>query len=228
MVSLTFGADCRVIGLIAGSVRALLGDRWRVSILWAHSDTRAISRGTSFTAAVSTSSTMSITRRRRPYDPDVRDQKPPRTDADELTTLQALLQYQRESVVRKVARLDDAAARQQFVETGTTLLWLVRHLARAEIVWIELRFAGRDVEIPADVVDPDDTLAAAVAAYRATWARVDAVVSSAPSLDEPCRNVGDGPLVNLRWVLAHLLEETARHAGHADIIRELIDGATGR
>jgi hypothetical protein len=77
-------------------------------------------------------------------------------------------------------------------------------------------------------VDPDDTLAAAVAAYRTTWTRTDATVSSAASLDEPCRDVGDEAPVNLRWVLMHLLEETARHGGHADILRELIDGETGR
>jgi hypothetical protein len=58
--------------------------------------------------------------------------------------------------------------------------------------------------------------------------RVDAVVAAAPTLDEPCRRSGDDPPVNLRWVLMHLLEETARHAGHADILRETVDGSTGR
>ena len=58
-------------------------------------------------------------------------------------------------------------------------------------------------------------------------ARVDAIVSSS-SLDQPCKATGDDVPTNLRWVLMHLLEETAHHAGHADIIRELIDGSTGR
>ncbi len=75
---------------------------------------------------------------------------------------------------------------------------------------------------------PHDTLAAAVEQYRATWARTDTIVSAAPSLDQSCRDVGDEAPVNLRWVLMHLLEETARHGGHADILRELIDGDTGR
>jgi len=69
---------------------------------------------------------------------------------------------------------------------------------------------------------------ATVDGYRATWARVDAIVVAAPSLDELCRDVGAESPVNLRWVLMHLLEETARHAGHADVLRELIDGRTGR
>ena len=82
--------------------------------------------------------------------------------------------------------------------------------------------------MPNDTVSPDDDLPSAVAAYRAMWAEVDAVIAAAADLDEPCRRAdGDVP-VNLRWVLMHLLEETARHAGHADILRELVDGRTGR
>jgi uncharacterized damage-inducible protein DinB len=157
----------------------------------------------------------------------VSDRKPPRLEGDESDTLRALLQYQRESVVRKVSGLDETAARRSLVGSGTTLLWLVKHLTRAETVWIAHRFAGTDDPVPDDTVQPDDTLASAVAAYQDTWCRVDAIVTAA-SLDEPCRNLRDGAPVNLRWVLAHLLEETARHAGHADILRELIDGQTGR
>jgi uncharacterized damage-inducible protein DinB len=157
----------------------------------------------------------------------VPDRKPPRLEGDDRETLRALLQYQRESVVRKVAGLDDAAARQPLVGSGTTLLWLIKHLARAETLWIAHRFAGINDSVPHDTVQPGDTLTSAVAAYRNNWRRVDAIVAAA-SLDDQCRNVGDEAPVNLRWVLAHLLEETARHAGHADILRELIDGHTGR
>jgi uncharacterized damage-inducible protein DinB len=156
------------------------------------------------------------------------DQKPPRLDGGERETAQALLQYQRDSLVRKVAGVTEDAARRQFVTSGTTLLWLVKHMARAETTWILGRFAGADALVPDDTVRPADTLAGAVDVYRATWSRVDAVVSGALSLDETCRRVDGETPVNLRWVLMHLLEETARHAGHADILRELIDGQTGR
>ena len=78
-----------------------------------------------------------------------------------------------------------------------------------------------------DTVGPEDTLAAVVDEYRKTWARVDAVVSAA-GLDDQCRAISGDDVVNLRWIVTHLLEETARHAGHADILRELIDGDTGR
>jgi uncharacterized damage-inducible protein DinB len=158
----------------------------------------------------------------------VPDQKPPRRVGGEGETLQALLQFQRDSLVRKVSGVDDQAARKSLVESGTSLLWLVQHLSRAESLWILRRFAGQDAALPEETVHPDDTLATAIDTYRATWARVDAVVDAAPSLDEVCREVGDEAPVNLRWVLMHLLEETARHSGHADILRELIDGQTGR
>jgi uncharacterized damage-inducible protein DinB len=157
----------------------------------------------------------------------VSDQKPPRMARDERMTLSALLRYQRESFVRKVTDLDDDAARRALVGSGTTLLWLTKHLSRAEVIWVLRRFSGADVEIPDDTVHPEDTVTSAVEAYRATWTRVDDVVHGA-SLEDVCRGIGGEPAINLRWVLMHLLEETARHAGHADILRELIDGATGR
>jgi hypothetical protein len=157
----------------------------------------------------------------------VPDQKPPRLEGQERETLHALLQYQRDSMVRKVNGVDEGSARRQLVTSGTSLLWLTKHMARAESLWILRRFAGEDGELPDDSVGPEDTLVDAVDTYRRTWARVDAIAAAAP-LDRPCRNLGDGAPVNLRWVLTHLLEETARHAGHADILRELLDGSRGR
>jgi len=94
------------------------------------------------------------------------------------------------------------------------------------------RFAGQDPEPPGPEPE-NDTLRAAADAYRQGWPQVDAVVlataaGAGAGLDELCRRPDPGPPVSLRWVLMHLLEETARHAGHADILRELIDGSTGR
>jgi uncharacterized damage-inducible protein DinB len=159
----------------------------------------------------------------------VPDQKPPRLDSGERKTLHALLQYQRDSLVRKVDGIDDQTAKRRLVRSETSLLWLIKHMARAEITWIVVRFAGEDVVMPEDAVTDEDTLAAAVETYKGVWARADGVVAAAQTLDEPCRGLADGGSpANLRWVLMHLLEETARHAGHADILRELIDGHTGR
>jgi hypothetical protein len=152
------------------------------------------------------------------------DRKPPRLADDERSTVSALLQFQRESFVRKVDGVDDITARASAVGSGTTLLWLTQHVAHAEQIWIIHRFAG--IDVPTRLTDETDSLEAAIAVYKATWTVVDEIVASAPNLDVHCRD--DDLPTNLRWVLAHLLEETARHAGHADILRELIDGTTGR
>lgn len=162
------------------------------------------------------------------YDEPVADIRPPRLVGTERETLLALLQFQRESVIRKVSGVDETAARQSVVASGTTLLWLVKHLAQAEIQWMVRRFGGNEVDLPDAEVRLEDTAVSVIEAYRLASNRADAVALAAASLDEPCRSDDVSPQVNLRWVLAHLLEETARHAGHADILRELIDGSTGR
>jgi len=77
------------------------------------------------------------------------DIKPPRLADGEAETLHALLQYQRDSLVRKVAGLDEASVRWSPVGTGTSLLWLIKHMTRAEITWVLRRFAGRTSLSPA-------------------------------------------------------------------------------
>jgi hypothetical protein len=155
------------------------------------------------------------------------DLKPPRLASGEADTLRALLQYQRESLLRKVDGVDEDRARWSPVGSGTSLLWLVTHMAAAEVTWVLHRFAGQDPD-PAAAAPPGGTLRDAAEAYRRGWPRVDAVAFDGTGLDEVCRRPDPGPPASLRWVLMHLLEETARHAGHADILRELIDGSTGR
>ena len=156
------------------------------------------------------------------------DLKPPRSpDWTEAEAILALLRYQRESVVRKVEDLTEEQARTRLVGSDTTPLWLLRHLDRAERMWVLQRFAGGDPGPLDDTVTEADTVAGAIGAYRDTWERVDQAVAGI-DLSQPAADPGpDGP-TSLRWVLLHLLEETARHAGHADILRELIDGSTGR
>ncbi len=150
------------------------------------------------------------------------DHKPPRYTTDERTTVLALLRYQRESFVRKVTGVSEADAARSPLSSGTSLLWLAQHLAEAEHLWFVRRFAGED-----EILPPARTLAEAITRYRNTWTRVDEIVAAA-KLDALTTNTGDESPVNLRWVLMHLLEETARHSGHADVLRELIDGSTGR
>jgi hypothetical protein len=157
----------------------------------------------------------------------VPDQKPPRLAVGEADTLRALLQFQRDSLVRKVSGLPGPAAAQSPVGSGTSLLWLIKHVTRMEIMWVLVRFAGDDVALPDETPQPGERLDGVVDLYRSTWARVDIVAFATP-LDQLCRRADVDSPVSLRWVLMHLLEETARHAGHADILRELIDGQVGR
>lgn len=97
------------------------------------------------------------------------DQMPPRLVGDERETLLALLQYQRESLVKKVGGVSEEPARRTMVASGTSLLWLVRHMARAESLWLLHRFAGRPAAIEDDQVRPEDTFQIAMAAYRQAW-----------------------------------------------------------
>jgi uncharacterized damage-inducible protein DinB len=156
----------------------------------------------------------------------VPDQKPPRLAGGEREIVMALLQFQRESLLRKLAGLDEEAARRRLVGSATTLMWLVKHMTQAELMWLAHRFAGHDVDLPDETVLPSDTVESVSAAYRVASGQADAI-AAAGSLDDVCRQHPE-PVPNLRWVLSHLLEETARHAGHADVLRELIDGSTGR
>ncbi len=158
----------------------------------------------------------------------MKDQRPPQVSGDERATLTASLRYLRDSVVRKVDGITDDDARRSVLPTGTSLLWLVRHLAYAEALWILERFAGGTLGPGfAGGTGPGDTLELAIDTYRTTSAAVDEIIATA-DLDQLCTGVQNQTSPDLRWVIVHLIEETARHAGHADVLRELLDGATGR
>lgn len=156
--------------------------------------------------------------------------------ADERAMLVAFLDFQRESMVSKLAGLTEEQARWTPTPIGNSLISLVQHLAWVESWWFRVCFAG-DAEAyrwPEDDPDADfkvaddATIGDVVALYRSEWALANDIVRAAPSLDAPAAYTKreDG-VPTLRWILNHMIEETARHAGHADITRELIDGATG-
>ena len=119
---------------------------------------------------------------RGPTLPAVADRKPPKQASGERETLVGLLQYQRDSIVRKVDGLTEEQVRWSPVRSGTSLLWLVRHLTTAEALWLLHRFAGLpEVVVPSDQLAAADHVADAVAAYRAMWAQADAVIGTARS-----------------------------------------------
>lgn len=160
----------------------------------------------------------------------------PEWAADERTALMQFLDYQRTTLERQAARLSDAEAARASVEPSMlTITGLVRHMLEVERNWIRRCFAGEatDPEYYSDAhpdgdleVDESTSIDAAIAAWRAEIDRCDAIVAAAASIDQlsvGTSRAGDRP--NLRWVLLHLIEEYARHCGHADLIRERIDGA---
>ena len=142
------------------------------------------------------------------------------------------LRWFRHVVVAKVEDLSLADAVRRPTVSELSPLGIVKHLGFAERNWFQVTFAAEDQPLPPHaetfVVGPDESVASVIAFYRAEAARSDAITEAAPSLDVPSarphRRVGT---VSLRWILLHMLEETARHAGHLDLMRETIDGQKG-
>jgi hypothetical protein len=155
----------------------------------------------------------------------------PRVDSSELDTALAFLNFNRESVLKKTEGLDDEQLRRVLVGTGTNLLGLVQHLTHAERSWFgyhltgakAVRGAGSDMRVPCarttqEVLDD----------YRAAIADSDAAIRTIGDPEAYLARVVGGKRTKMRWVIAHMTSETARHAGRADILREQIDGTTGR
>ncbi|MGK5447819.1 DinB family protein [Streptomyces radiopugnans] len=159
------------------------------------------------------------------------DVRPPEVEADERTTLLAFLDYLRDAVAAKAAGVPDEAARAAGVPSGTSLLGLVKHLTAVEHNWFTWAFAGEggdplDDEAPPA---PGETAGEILRAYREAAGRSNAIAAACDRLDRPgARSLREAPPPTMRWILVHMIEETARHAGHADILRERVDGSTGR
>ncbi|ARQ69150.1 DinB family protein [Streptomyces marincola] len=156
-----------------------------------------------------------------------RDTPPPRTGSNETDVLRGLLGYLRTSIAAKVDGAPEPQVRTAAVPSGTNLLGLLNHLT----------FVERSLFLGEHVTDwqatfhaaPADSVADVVARYRDAVKRADDVLDGCTDLGAPVpRPRTARPAPSIRWALAHMIEETGRHAGHADIIRELIDGTTGR
>jgi|SRR5437667_7741812 len=151
----------------------------------------------------------------------------------EKESLQASLNRHRDAVVWKLQGLDDTELRRTMLPSGNTLLGLVKHLATWEYIWICRTFGYPTEQLPieegddyADVrIDPGDSTAGILAFYSRSRAAADQVIGGV-DLDEVGTTMF-GDTVSLRWAVIHMLEDTARHAGHVDVMRELIDGMVG-
>jgi uncharacterized damage-inducible protein DinB len=145
--------------------------------------------------------------------------------------LTAFLDQQRDVVVWKLEGLTDEQLRQPITDGGMHLLGLVKHLAAAEYYWLCEVF-GRPAE-PADLsatddvqLEPDDTTRSVLDYYARARAASDESIDDVDLDATGTTWLGD--TVSFRWAILHMIEETARHAGHADLIREHVDGATGQ
>lgn len=153
---------------------------------------------------------------------------------DERATLMAFLGHQRRFLIRKASGLTEEQVRiASCPPSDLTLLGLVRHAAEVERYWAKASFGGLDVgSLYGSESDPDGdfhppreaTLAEALETLRDEAEEADLIYAGARLDDiEKC----DRKFYSLRWILVHLIEEYARHLGHADLIRQAIDGQTG-
>jgi len=155
----------------------------------------------------------------------------PRNDAGELDTSMAFLGFARHCLVKKTEGLDEEQLRRVLVASGTSLLGLIQHSVVGERWWFGYHLLGTgaadDFDFTMDV-PPSRSSTEVIQEYRGAIAESDAAIRRIGNPNAlTARTIDDKPL-SLRWVLAHMTSETARHAGHADIIREQIDNVTGR
>ena len=157
--------------------------------------------------------------------PDLPELPEPAPTTDERDLLLAWLDHLRTSIVRKVADLDEEQSRWTPAGALIPLLGIVHHLTCVEWRWMDGMMLGQATSRSEAEFRPAPALsvAEAVAAYRERARATEELVRTLP-LD---RRTTDGSGRDLRWVLLHLIEETARHAGHADATRELLDGTVG-
>ena len=156
-------------------------------------------------------------------------------DFDERSALLQMLAYVRGTVHAKCAGLDDGSATPLATSPLTSIGGLVHHLRWVETWWIGVVFSGEPDAAPWTDEDPDrewrlgaaGDLASLLADYRAECDRLDAIIAVHGLDDRATGTTRGGVHPPLRWIVLHLVEETARHNGHLDVLRELADGCTG-
>ncbi len=165
--------------------------------------------------------------------PDTETQREPvpRTDTGELDTALAFLDFVRSCVLKKAAGLSEEQLRRPVVPSGTSILGLIQHLTVGERFWFGHTVAGigEGADFDFDMVVPAERSAADVLAdFRVAIQQSNALIRRIGDPEARVAVPVDGEYLSLRWVIAHATGEATRHAGHADILRELIDGTTGR
>lgn len=163
--------------------------------------------------------------------PETQREPTPRVDTGELETALAFLDFARHCLVKKVAGLDEEQLRRRLVASDTTLLGLVQHCAAGERWWFSHHVGGDPAYADIDftmVVPAERSAADVISDFQAAVRESDRHIAAAGSPESLTVVPVDGERKTLRWVLAHKTSELIRHVGHADILREQIDGVTGR
>lgn len=146
--------------------------------------------------------------------------------------LLAFNNLQRQSMLWKLEGLTEEQLRWKHEPSGMSLLGLLKHLTRVEQTWFAGRLAGEETDGDSHTDEAwtptsEETFEVLADKYRTAYTRSNEIAMSLP-MDQLTLTPGSsGENVTLQWVLMHMLEETARHLGHADLIREAIDGAVG-
>ena len=161
-----------------------------------------------------------------------------RSDAEvagERDMLAASLDDARRAVVATLTGVPVALLREPLIWPHGSLLAIVRHLTHLERWWFAYTFAGLDVTIPSFAgtspeewrLERSDTASGVMARYRDACQRSRLIADGAALDQVAARAATSGRRVALRWIVLHMIEETSRHAGHADVLRQLIDGTNG-
>ena len=149
--------------------------------------------------------------------------------------LRSILQQNRAIVLWKADGLTDEQARLAPFDSATSVIGILQHLAIVETSWFHEIFAGHEVDFRFDFdvdidaewhLNGDETMAGAFSWYDEAVATSNAIIDGA-ELDDLSAQERGGERFSLRWVITHMIEETARHAGHVDILRECLDGSLG-
>ncbi|MBR8742106.1 DinB family protein [Nocardiopsis sp. MG754419] len=156
-----------------------------------------------------------------------RDRPPPRTGTGERAVLTGFLDYLRESALSKVEGAPEQHVRTPGVASGTNLLGLIEHLTHVERhVFLGERTGDWSATFHAD---PEASTEDVLRGYRDAITAANRAIAACADLGLPAHEgTRDRPAPSMRWALTHMIEETGRHAGHLDILRERIDGHTGR
>ena len=152
--------------------------------------------------------------------------------AEPVELVSAFADFLRATLLWKIEGLSDEELRRPMTASGVCLLGIVKHSAHVERWWFQKVFAGEEIDFPWREGDPDadwriepgETTEGVVALYRQEVERSRAIAAGA-AWNDRARTTGSDQTIG--WILTHMVEEVARHCGHADILREAIDGATG-